>query len=44
MGRVRKGQFKETPVDELLNALFKVCYIYLHVYAEAQANSRIGYA
>lgn len=25
MGRARKGQLKDTPVDELLHALFKVC-------------------
>ena len=25
MGRYRKGQFKDTPVDEMMQALFKVC-------------------
>jgi acetyl-CoA acyltransferase 1 len=27
MGKVKKGQFKDTPVDELLHGLFKVFYI-----------------
>ena len=27
MGRAKKGQFKDTPVDELLHALFKVRYM-----------------
>jgi len=25
VGRAKKGQLKDTPVDELLHALFKVC-------------------
>jgi hypothetical protein len=29
VGRAKKGQFKETPVDELLHALFKVALLAL---------------
>lgn len=32
MGRAKKGQLKDTPVDELLHALFKVLF-YLHQHA-----------
>lgn len=38
MGRVRKGQLKDAPVDEILHALFKVLGLLCSMLYECAAN------
>ena len=46
MGRARKGQLKDTPVDELLHALFKVgvCLVGSRTVLNSRIMSIQGYA